>query len=411
MITTDDRLGIRGLINKKRRASREEKGLPAFLDLNTAKAVRSFHQTLPGYKPTPLVNLNNLAAALGVKAVYIKDESFRFGQNAFKVLGSSYAMAKLIFESMELSKEPLDFNLLHPEAVRQKLGEVTFTTATSGNHGRGVAWTARQLGQKAVIYLPKGTARRRVEVIEELGSRAVITDLNYDDAVRVAEKAAQENGWHLVQDTAWAGYEKIPRWIMQGYTTIAAEVDEELKNRPLEDPTHLFLQVGVGSFAAAILGYFLHRSEREYPKAIVVEPEAAACMFASSLAGTKEPKEAEGHLESIMSGLACREANPTAWEILRNFAYAFLQGPEFVAARGVRILANPLGDDPSIVAGESGAFATGLLSLLLLEQASGELKGKLSLDENSVILLISTEGDTDPVSYREIVWDGKYPLL
>ncbi|HHY09986.1 MAG TPA: diaminopropionate ammonia-lyase, partial [Firmicutes bacterium] len=319
--------------------------------------------------------------------------------------------ARLLFAKLGHSEtETLTFDKLRPEIVRQKLGEITFTTATSGNHGRGVAWTAKQLGQKAVIYLPKGTAPRRVAAIEELGSRPVLTDLNYDDAVRVSEAAAEKNGWYLVQDTAWEGYEEIPRWIMHGYTTIAAEVDAQLAERGWAEPTNLFLQVGVGSFAASILSYFLHRSIDEYPKAAVVEPAAAACMFASRLAGTKEPQAAKEGQDSIMSGLACYEANHLAWEILRPFAQAFLIGPEFAAARGVRILANPLGSDPRIVAGESGAFATGLLSLLLLEEDCAELKEKLGLDENSVILLISTEGDTDPINYRRILWDGKYPL-
>ena len=293
--------------------------------------------------------------------------------------------------------------------MRQKLGVVTFATATAGNHGRGVAWTAQQLGQRGIVYLPRGAARRRVEAILETGSEAVVTDLNYDDTVKLARQKAKEEGWHLIQDTAWAGYELIPRWIMQGYTTIAAEISDQLENKGLPQPTHLFLQAGVGSFASAILGYFVNRDRERYPKTIIMEPERAACIFESAVAGEKEPRLAAGDLGSIMAGLSCKEPSPIAWDIIRPFADGYLVCPDYVAAQGIRILANPLGDDP-IVAGESGAIGTGLLALLLLQQDCKQLRDKLGLDDKAKVLLINTEGDTNPVNYRQIVWNGKYPL-
>jgi diaminopropionate ammonia-lyase len=410
MVLKVDRLGLKGIVDEDNRQEFTEKTPPAFLDVKIAHRVRKFHQSLPGYEPTPLANLSNLAQELGVNHIYVKDESARFGLNAFKVLGSSYAMGMFICQQLGLDEKTVTFDYLRSEEVRQKLGEVTFATATDGNHGRGVAWTAQQLGQQAVVYLPKGVARRRVEAIEETGATAIVTDVNYDDTVRLAKEAAEKNGWHMIQDTAWDGYEEIPRWIMQGYTTIAVEAEEQLEAMKLPRPTHVFLQAGVGSFASTILGYFVNRYRDRYPKTVVMEPEKAACIFASALAGKKTPQQVVGDLDTIMAGLSCGEPSPVAWDILRSFADGYIVCPDYVAAQGIRILANPLGDDQRVVAGESGSVGIGLLSLLLQDEECVEIKQKLGLNENSSVFFVSTEGDTDPVNYRRIVWDGKYPL-
>jgi diaminopropionate ammonia-lyase len=411
VIITVDKLGLRAIADTDVRRCAKKKDLLDFLDRDTVNLVREFHQSLPGYKPTPLANLANLARELGVGHIYVKDESARFGLNAFKVLGSSYAMGKFICHQLGLDEKMITFDYFCSDDVREKLGQITFATATDGNHGRGVAWTAQQLGQRAVVYLPKGVARRRVEAIEETGATAVVTDVNYDDTVRLAKDAAEKNGWYMIQDTAWEGYEEIPRWIMQGYTTIAMEVDEQLEAAGLPRPTHVFLQAGVGSFASTILGYFVNRYQDQYPKTIVMEPEKAACIFESALAGDGTPRQVVGDLDTIMAGLSCGEPSPVAWDILRSFADGYIVCPDYVAAQGIRILANPLGDDDHVVAGESGSVGIGLLYLLAKQVDCVELKQKMGLDEQSSVLFVSTEGDTDPVNYRQILWDGKYPLL
>ena len=196
-----------------------------------------FHKTIPGYAPTPLVSLDHLARKLGVTQVLVKDESKRFGLNAFKALGGSYAMARCLGQRLGWPEEKLTFEALMAPEVREKLGELTFVTATDGNHGLGVAWAARQLGHKSVVYMPKGSAQERLDNIRAQGAQAEITDLNYDDAVRLANRMGQEHGWILVQDTAWPGYEEIPAWIMEGYTTIAWELFQQLEQ--LEGVTSL----------------------------------------------------------------------------------------------------------------------------------------------------------------------------
>ena len=243
-----------------------------------------FHQTIPGYAPTPLVSLDHLAQRLGVAQVLVKDESRRFGLNAFKALGGSYAMARCLGQRLGWPEEKLTFEALMAPEVREKLGELTFVTATDGNHGRGVAWAARQLGHKSVVYMPKGSARERLDNIRAQGAQAEITDLNYDDAVRLDNRVGKEHGWILVQDTAWPGYEEIPAWIMEGYTTIAWELFQQLEDLGGQMPTHLFLQAGVGSFAGAILGSFAARLGKDCPITCIVEPDRADCLYRSARA-------------------------------------------------------------------------------------------------------------------------------
>ena len=182
----------------------------ALTGLEVQTAARAFHRTIPGYEPTPLASLDHLARRLGVSQVLVKDESKRFGLNAFKALGGSYAMARHLGEQLGLSQEQLTFEALGTPEVREKLGERTFVTATDGNHGRGVAWAARQLGHRAVVYMPKGSARERLENIRAQGAQAEITDLNYDDAVRLADRMGREHGWTLIQDTPGRGMRTFP---------------------------------------------------------------------------------------------------------------------------------------------------------------------------------------------------------
>jgi diaminopropionate ammonia-lyase len=243
------------------------------------------------------------------------------------------------------------------------------------------------------------------------GAVAAITDLNYDDTVRLANRHAQENGWVVVQDTAWLGYEKIPTWIMQGYATIIREALEQIVEAGDEKPTHIFLQVGVGSFAGSILGYLADKFGEERPATVIVEPDKAACLYKSIVADDGEPHAVTGDLNTIMAGLACGEPNSISWGILRDYAEWYAVCPDYVAARGMRLLANPLGSDPRVISGESGAVGLGLLSLLAERDDLKPITEKLKLNQTARILIISTEGDTDPITYKDIVWNGAYPYV
>lgn len=381
----------------------------ALFDTTEIAKARAFHRTFPEYKPTPLHNLKALAKALGVGGVYVKDESHRFGLNAFKALGGSYAVAKYLAQRLNRDLSELPFPVLTSPEIKEELGEITFATTTDGNHGRGLAWTARQLKQKAIVYMPKGSSFYRLEKIRAEGAEAWITDLNYDDAVRMTAAKAAENGWAFVQDTSWEGYEEIPTWIMQGYGTMAAEVTEQLPEFGVDKPTHVFMQAGVGAFAGTIQGYFASLYGEARPQTVVVEANKAACLYRSALAADGKPRVVGGDLDTIMAGLACGEPNLIGWRILRDYSNMFISCPDEIAAKGMRILGNPLGRDSKVISGESGAVTTGLLWALTNDERLSAARTALGLNEHSHILLFSTEGDTDPVKYRRIVWDGEVP--
>ena len=386
----------------------EQSDLSAFASEEAVKA-HSFHTGFAQYSQTPLTSLPNLAKALGVNSIHVKDESYRFGLNAFKVLGGSYALGRFIAKTLELPIEELPAQKILSPEVREKLGQLTFITATDGNHGRGVAWTATQLGQKSVVYMPKGSAVERLENIRAAGADASITDLNYDDAVRLADKHARENGWVMVQDTAWEGYTDIPLWIMQGYTTMGYEIVHQLEAAGEDAPTHVFLQAGVGSMAGAMTGFFAAYYGEDRPFITIVEPKLADCLFRTAKADDGTLHNVIGDMNTIMAGLACGEPCSLGWDILKNHADAFLSVPESAAADGMRILAAPAKGDSPIVSGESGAAAFGAAANILLDDALAHMKEALGLNQNSRLLFISTEGDTDRENYRNVVWRGKYP--
>ena len=382
-----------------------------FLNEEEITKVRNFHKSFPQYKETPLANLEGLAKKLGVAGVYVKDESYRFGLNAFKVLGGSYSMGRYLAQRLDTDISELGYDKLTSKEIKEKLGEITFFTATDGNHGRGVAWTANKLGQKSVVLMPKGSSEFRLNKIKGEGADASITDLNYDDAVRLANDYAEaDDHGVMVQDTAWDGYEEIPAWIMQGYGTMAQEAIEQLKEYGVDRPTHVFVQAGVGSLAGAVQGYVASIYD-ECPITVVVEADEADCYYKSAKAGDGKPRFVGGDMPTIMAGLACGEPNTIGFEVLKNHAAAFVSAPDWVSAKGMRTLGNPLNGDEKVISGESGAVTTGLLVAAMEREDLADLRKDLKLDENSRILLISTEGDTDPDKYRSIVWDGEYPSI
>ncbi|MBP3852539.1 MAG: diaminopropionate ammonia-lyase [Erysipelotrichaceae bacterium] len=365
-----------------------------------AHAVRQFHKTIPSYQPTPLYSLKNLAKELSVKNIYVKDESKRFGLNAFKGLGASYCIGRLIAHKASLPLEELTWKKLQEKEVRQAIQDMILVTATDGNHGRGIAWVASQLDIPAKVFLPKGSSLERLEHIQNLGAQAEITSFNYDDTVRLAASMEEEKGWTLIQDTAWPGYEILPLWIMQGYTTMAHEIIEQLQG---QRPTHIFLQAGVGSFAGALTGFFTDTYQDTKPKIVIVEPEGANCLYQSVQKGTiQNVKE----LHTIMAGLSCGQPCTLGWSSLKNYADFFLSVKDLVTARGMRLLAHPIGQDPQIISGESGAVTTGLAAQLLYDQDLDTLRQSMELNTSSTILCISTEGDTDHDSYQKIIENG-----
>lgn len=381
--------------------------LPIMSLENVAKA-RAFHESFPQYSKTPLAKLDHMAEHLGLGGLFVKDESYRFGLNAFKVLGGSFAMANYIARQIHKDVSELPYAVLTSEELRKEFGQATFFTATDGNHGRGVAWAANRLGQKSVVLMPKGSTQTRLENIRKEGADAAITEVNYDECVRRANAMAEQtpNGV-MVQDTAWDGYEEIPSWIMQGYGTMASEADEQLGEYGCDRPTHIFIQAGVGSLAGAVQGYFANRYPDNPPVVVVMEADSAACLYKGAKEADGNIRIVDGDMPTIMAGLACGEPNTISWDILKNHVSVFTSCPDWVSAKGMRMLAAPVKGDPQVTSGESGAVGMGLLSAIMEQEAYQELREYLKLDENAKVLLFSTEGDTDPQRYKEIVWDGK----
>lgn len=367
--------------------------------LANMKKANHFHESLPQYEKTPLYQLTGFSEDVSLGAVYVKDESTRFGLNAFKGLGASYAMAG--YFSRKLNMEDSSFSEL-VAAVSEYPAE-TFATATEGNHGKGVAWGAEIFNQNCKVFLPKGAASARVEAVTDFGAEAKITDVNYDDTVQYAADQSSGNGWILLQDTAWEGYEEIPSDIMLGYTTIVSEITEQLESENLEHVTHVVLQAGVGSFAGAVAAAIYNVTDGEPPKIIVVEPSEANCMFHSAESELGEPLRIYGDMNTMMAGLSCGEPSPIGWNILKFTADYFILCEDEISAEGMRRLGKPVKYDAKITSGASGALPAGFLYEVMTNDSHADLKTNLKLGKDSKVLVINTEGDTDPDSYKKIM--------
>lgn len=368
--------------------------------MKEAELARSFHKSFPEYKKTPLISLKEIASKFNIKGIYVKDESKRYGLNAFKVLGASYAMGKYIAKKAEIFQEELTLDTII--AKTKTLGEIPFFAATDGNHGRAVAWTAKKLNQPANIYMPIGSSQERLENIKAEGAFAEITNLNYDDAVRLASKKADDANGIIIQDTAWEGYEDIPQNIMEGYGVIVSEIFDDLKVLP----SHVFLQAGVGSFAGGVTGCiydYCKKNNFKMPMVIVVESDQADCYYISAKSGDGKARFVGGDMQTLMAGLACGEPNTVAFDLLKNHASYFFSCSDKITSDGMRFLASQ-----GIISGESGAVTAGLLANICMFE--DKIKSDLELDEKSEVLLISTEGDTDKERYTDIVWFGKNNL-
>ena len=353
-----------------------------------------------------------MAEYLGLNFLAIKDESYRFGLNAFKVLGGSFAMAKYIAQELGKDVSEMTYDYLTSAALKEEFGQATFCTATDGNHGRGVAWAANKLGQKAIVHMPKGSSKYRFDNIAKENAKVTIEEVNYDECVRIAaaEADAVEHGV-IVQDTAWEGYTEIPSWIMQGYATMGSEALEQLKGYGVERPDVVILQAGVGCMAGAICAYIVNSYPENPPKIVIAEAGIADCLYQGAVANDGKYRIVDGDLQTIMAGLACGEPNIVCWEILRNHVAAFCSCPDWMAAKGMRMLAAPIKGDPAVCSGESGAIGMGVIVSLMTDPDYAELKEALGLGKDSKVLLFSTEGDTDPDKYKSIVWGGEYATV
>ena len=368
----------------------------ALSDESIIDQVLEFHQSIPDYQASPLIELSGLAQKVGVKRILVKDESGRFNLKAFKGLGASYAIARLLSTHLGHNKV-LSYNELRQR--KDEYCELEFATTTDGNHGKAVAWGAQLFGCRSHIFMPKGTLSCRKEAIQVFTDQVEITDQNYDQTVELCAELAQKNHWHLVQDTAWPGYTKIPADIMRGYFTICSEFCSQTD----QWPTHLFLQAGVGSFAAAVALYFYTESKtqrRPMPKVILVEPTNAACFYQSAKQG--RPVEVGGEHKTIMAGLACGRPSDLAWEILWSLTTAYFSCQDPITILGMKRFADPIAKDAKVISGESAAVTLGLLESLLSNPAHHAMNQKIGLNENAVPLFFSTEGDTNPDYYQAL---------
>ncbi|MCA0027260.1 MULTISPECIES: diaminopropionate ammonia-lyase [unclassified Mesorhizobium] len=358
-----------------------------------ADAAERFLSHRANHQETPLDALPALAAELGIGAIHLKDEGFRLGLGSFKALGGAYAVVHLVLEEAgRRLGRPLGIADLDQPDVRAVAATMTMVCATDGNHGRSVAQGARLVGARATIFVHAGVSDERITAIARYGAEMIRVDGNYDDSVRQAARVATDKGWTVVSDTSWPGYERIPGLVMQGYTAIMREALRQLG----EPPTHVFVQAGVGGIAAALAGHLAIVLGDARPVFTVVEPARAACILGAARAG-HPVKIAHGEA-TVMAMLECYEASPVAWRVLARAADAFMTVDEEDAVAVMRRLARPAGGDPAIVAGESGGV--GLAGLV---RALADNRGELGLDRLSRVLVVNTEGATDPKRYAELV--------
>lgn len=363
--------------------------------------VIKFYRSVPTYQATPLYQLASLAHQYGVGEINVKDEGQRFGLEAFKGTGGLYAMAQYIAAQAGLDPKNLTYDQLQTPAVRKLADQITFYTATDGNHGRGIAWAAKQLGTHAVVNMPKGSQQVRAQHIRDLGVPCQITDLNYDQVVKfTSDQADRDPHGILIQDMAWGDYRTIPTDIADGYSIVADEFLHQLD----QAPTYIFLQAGVGQFSAGMINALIDAlPQDQLPVITIVEPATVACYYLSAERADGQPHTVPGSPQTIMAGLNCQTPSAISWPVIRDTAKYYGTLTDDVAAKGMRRLANPVGDDHAIVAGESGAAAFAFVNEVLGNPAYQDYRNALELGADSRIIVINTEGATDPVNYQKII--------
>ncbi|MGF1706452.1 diaminopropionate ammonia-lyase [Enterovibrio baiacu] len=350
----------------------------------------------PGYAPTPLYELSATAKSAKLGKLWYKDESQRFGLKSFKALGGAYAVAKqlqLVLQARHGEMPTMD-DLLAGK-WQKEAADVVVSCATDGNHGRSVSWGAQMFGCQCIIYVHRDVSEGRKQAMESFGAQVIRITGNYDESVRTADTEAKKHGRVIVSDTSYEGYMEIPKDVALGYTVMLSEIVEQLDG---EIPTHVFVQGGVGGLASAVCGYFWDIWGEARPRFIIVEPEEANCLQQSALAG--KPVPVLGDLETLMAGLACGEVSSLAWTILSNGADDFMTISEEAIPQAMRILAKGREAEPAIEAGESAVPG---YAAAIIANHSPEYANKLGLDSTSRVLVLGTEGATDPELYRELV--------
>tara|TARA_A100001015_G_scaffold95968_1_gene106694 strand:- start:284 stop:1411 length:1128 start_codon:yes stop_codon:yes gene_type:complete len=325
-----------------------------------------------GYSPTPLISLNKLSKELNLKNIFYKDENKRFDLKSFKALGGAYAVEK----------------------VTKGNKDIVVATATAGNHGRSVAWGARRLGLKCKIFISEFVSEARGQAMSDLGADVIRVKGNYEQSLIECIKQSTENNWQIVQDVAWKDYMVVPKYTMAGYSVMMREIVDQINNEKI---THIILQAGVGGMAGAMVAG-IARYLDNVPVTIVVEPDSAACVLESIKTGKIEKIDIKR--ESLMGGMSCGEVSLVPWEILKNSVKYCISLPDDDIAKTMRLLGNSTFSEHRIIAGENSA--PGVISLI----ASYEdqiIKQKLQLDENSNVLIIGCEGDTDKEMYEKLI--------
>lgn len=370
-----------------------EKAAPGVVDADGFARAAAEIKAWPGYEPTALHSLDGLAAKLKVGGIFYKDESTRFGLGAFKALGGAYAVLRHLQDKLGGTVTLAD---LLAGKYRDRTRDITVCAATDGNHGKAVAWGAKLFGCRAIIYIHEGVSAGREQAIAAYGAEMRRIPDNYDASVRACTADAAKNGWQVISDTTWEGYQDIPRHVMHGYGVMMEEVMQQLPAH--QELSHAFIQAGVGGLPASVAGYLWLELDALRPKIVVVEPEKADCHYQSARAG--KPTIVTGKLDTLMAGLACGEVSPLAWRLLDKASFAFMTVPDDAAVFAMQSLAKGNGTDPKIVGGEAGVGGLAGLIAAALDPAA---RSALLLDENSKILIIGSEGATDPALYAELV--------
>lgn len=394
--------------NKKASYTKYCNDLRMIMSIEEAERSRRWlsHWPMLNREATPLWRLPALARKLGLAQISVKDESTRSVLGSFKALGAPIALIRLIFR--EFPKKAFTAQSLFLGQNREDLKNFTVISATDGNHGLALAASARDVGCRCVIVLHKNVSSEREKSIAEYGAKIIRIDGNYDASVQLTADRAAENGWYVVSDTSYDGYEIVPRDVMQGYGTIAAELleQERVDYKVTSHFTHVFLQGGVGGLAAGIVSYLWERFGEQRPTFIVVEPQQADCLFQSAREG--RAARATGTVDSLMAGLACGESSPLAWRFLQPSVDFFQTISDDDAVMAMRLLARGLENDVPIVGGESGV--AGLAGLLNLAN-SHETRQLTRLNSDARVLLINTEGATAPSIYEDLVGDSGDQIL
>jgi diaminopropionate ammonia-lyase len=368
----------------------------------TVKQPWLFHKRLPGYAPTPLLEAPQLARDLGVGNIWIKDETQRFGMPSFKILGTSWAVYRALISRLGDTKVVSWETFEDLARIFAPLRPLTLVAATDGNHGRAVAHMAALLGFDSHIFVPSGMVESRIDAIRKEGAKITVVNGTYDEAVR--QSAKEQDEMHVViSDTSWPGYKEIPSWVIEGYATIFKEVDAQLARQHQSGPDLVIVQIGVGALAAAVVQHYQVTDSVSMPKIVGVEPTTAACMLASMKANqivslTTPPR-------TIMAGLNCDTPSLIAWPIVSKGVDLFISIEDEWACKGMRTLA-AIG----LVSGETGAAGIGGILALLNDPSMRAAHASLEINNTTRILVICTEGATDPVAYERIVATSPYAI-